>query len=105
MVLAGWGRGHPDLHFESPSGWMGLARSLKEEVPLCKVGMEIAFLGLTRPYCDRTSLGGHKDNVEVFCEGREALHMGAFAVKLTGGPECLPSNTDVFASKETVNYL
>ena len=30
--------------------------------------------------------------------------MGAFAVKLKGGPECLPSNTDVFASKETVNY-
>lgn len=27
--------------------------------------------------------------------------MGAFAV--TGGPECLPSNTDVFASKETNN--
>lgn len=74
VVFAGWGRGHPDLHFESPSSWMRLARSLKEEVPLCKVGMETAFLGLTRPYCDGTSCGGDTETMWRSSEKDERLY-------------------------------
>ena len=74
VVFAGWGWGHPDLHFEIPSSWMRLARSLKEEVPLCKVGMETAFLGLTRPYCDGTSCGGDTETMWRSSEKDERLY-------------------------------
>ena len=65
MVFAGWGRGDHDLHFQSLSGWRGLARSLKEEVPGAKWAWKQPFWA-SHGHTVMGPVGGHRDNVEVF---------------------------------------